>query len=78
MYGWVWRQLPGPLWMRLVTAFVLVAIVVVILFAWVFPWVEPRLPFVDVTVEDSASAAGQNSRQRSAPADSNCTTIVSP
>jgi hypothetical protein len=43
--------------MRIVIALLMFALLVVLLFGWVFPWVEPRLPFTDVTVEDSASAS---------------------
>jgi len=57
MYAWVWRQIPGPWPVRLLIAVVTFALVVVVLFLWVFPWLEPRLPFVDVTVDDSSSAS---------------------
>jgi hypothetical protein len=57
MYAWVWRQLPGPALVRVLIAVLLFVAVVVALFVWVFPWVEPRLPFTDVTVDESASAA---------------------
>jgi hypothetical protein len=49
MYGWIWRQLPGPTAVRVLVAAVLVAAVVAVLFAIVFPAVEPLLP-----VDDSA------------------------
>ncbi|MBR7824819.1 hypothetical protein KDK95_00755 [Actinospica sp. MGRD01-02] len=45
MYALIWRRLPGPLWMKLACAVVLVSLLVVLLFGWVFPWVEPYLPF---------------------------------
>ena len=45
VYGWIWRQLPGSLWMKLLCAFILVSLLVVLLFGWVFPWAEPHLPF---------------------------------
>jgi len=51
MYGWIWRHLPGPLVLRIVTALVLVAGVVALLFFVVFPWLEPLLPFNDVSVD---------------------------
>jgi len=59
MYAWMWRQLPGPWPARLLATLVLFAVVVVVLFAWVFPWLEPRLPFVDVTVDETGSASAQ-------------------
>lgn len=57
MYGWLWRHLPGPTAVRVVVALVLFALVVAGLFVWVFPWVEPRLPFTEVTVDESAAGA---------------------
>jgi len=56
MYGWLWRHLPGPTAVRVVVALMLFVAVVAVLFLWVFPWVEPRLPFTDVTVDESATA----------------------
>lgn len=56
MYAWIWRHLPGPLPVRLLLVLALLAAVVAVLFLWVFPWIEPRLPFTDVTVDESASA----------------------
>ena len=57
MYGWLWSHLPGPTGARVVIALLLFTAVVAALFLWVFPWVEPRLPFTDVTVDESAAAA---------------------
>ncbi len=51
MYGFLWRHLPGPLAVRLLTALVLLAGVVALLMLVVFPAVEPLLPFGDVTVQ---------------------------
>ncbi|MGW5050857.1 hypothetical protein [Actinokineospora sp. NPDC004072] len=51
MYGWIWRHLPGPLAVRVLTAALLVAGVVALLMFVVFPWIEPKLPFNQVTTE---------------------------
>ncbi|SDH56844.1 hypothetical protein SAMN05216553_12920 [Lentzea fradiae] len=51
MYGWIWRHLPGPLYLRVIEAVVLVAGVVALLMFVVFPWAEPKLPFNNVTTE---------------------------
>ncbi|MGB5951958.1 MAG: hypothetical protein WBG57_05490 [Ornithinimicrobium sp.] len=51
MYGWLWRVLPGPVWLRLMLALTLLAAVLVILFLWVFPALAPYIPFNDNTVE---------------------------
>ena len=50
MYGWIWRHLPGRWPVRAALSLVLVALVVLGLFAVVFPWAEHGLPFVKVTV----------------------------
>ena len=50
MYGWIWRHLPGPTWLRVIEAAVLIGLVVVALFEWVFPWAAPLLPFNQLTV----------------------------
>ncbi len=51
MYAWIWRHLPGNVWVRIAISLVLVMAVVYALFNWIFPWVEPMLPFGDVTVD---------------------------
>jgi len=51
MYGWIWRTLPGNVWVKLLISLVLVLAIVYALFTWVFPWAEPLLPFSDVTVD---------------------------
>ena len=55
MYSALWRHLPGRWPLKSALCALLAAVVVALLFTVVFPWVEPRLPFTDVTVEDSGS-----------------------
>lgn len=50
MYGWLWRVLPGPTWVKVVLALVLAGAVVVGLFGWVFPAIAPHMPFNQLTV----------------------------
>ncbi len=50
MYGWLWRRLPGPVWVRTIIALVLAGAVVVALFGWVFPAIAPHMPFNQLTV----------------------------
>lgn len=50
MYPWIWRHLPGPLAVRLLTAVLLALAVVAVLFFVVFPVVDPLLPWNHVTV----------------------------
>lgn len=54
MYGWVWQHLPGPTWVRAVVSVLLVVAVVVLLFTVVFPWAQGAIPFLQVTVDESA------------------------
>jgi len=49
MYGWIWRNLPGPLAVRLGIAVALAVGVLALLMFVVFPWAEPLLPFNNVT-----------------------------
>ncbi|SDC78985.1 hypothetical protein [Actinokineospora iranica] len=51
MYGWIWRRLPGPMAVRVLTALLLVAGVIALLMFVVFPWIEPKLPFNQVTTQ---------------------------
>ncbi|HMM94382.1 hypothetical protein [Phycicoccus sp.] len=50
MYAALWRVLPGPVWLRVIEALVLAALVVAVLFQWVFPAVADLVPFNDNTV----------------------------
>lgn len=59
MYGWMFRHLPGPLWVRVLITLVVVAAVVVALFAWVFPAIAPYMPFNDGLVGSPAPGGGQ-------------------
>lgn len=47
MYGWMFRHLPGPLWVRILLTLLILAAVVVVLFQWVFPAIAPFMPFND-------------------------------
>ena len=51
MYGAIFRALPGPTWVRVILALVLLAAVVYVLFEYVFPVVEPYMPFQQGEVE---------------------------
>jgi hypothetical protein len=50
MYAALWRLLPGPLWVRIVTAIVMVAAVLAALVVWVFPLVNELFVPPEVTV----------------------------
>lgn len=51
MYAALWRLLPGPLWIRVILALILVAAVLASLVLWVFPWVNSFIDVPEVTVE---------------------------
>ncbi len=48
MYGSIFRLLPGPTWLKVIWAAILIAAIVFVLFEWVFPWVNNE--FFDSTV----------------------------
>ena len=50
MYGWLWRHLPGPTWVRVIIVLVLLAAITAALFTWVFPEISPYMPFNETTV----------------------------
>ena len=50
MYAYLWRHLPGPVYVKVLIALAIAALVVVLLFGWVFPWIEPLMPFSGNTV----------------------------
>lgn len=50
MYGWIFRALPGPLWMRVILAVLLALAVVAALMLFVFPWISQFNPFTDSTI----------------------------
>ncbi|WP_166806279.1 hypothetical protein [Cryobacterium cheniae] len=50
MYAALWRVLPGPVWLRILLVFVLLAAVLFALATWVFPWVDSIVNNQEVTV----------------------------
>lgn len=50
MYGWIFRHLPGPLWLRIIIALALIAAVVLLLMQFVFPWLSQFNPLTDSTI----------------------------
>ncbi|MDQ0736675.1 hypothetical protein [Arthrobacter agilis] len=50
MYGWIFRALPGPLWMRIILSVMLVLAAVMVLMVFVFPWVSQFSPLTDSTI----------------------------
>ncbi len=56
MYGWIWRHLPGPAWLKVIESAVLIAAAVAFLLLVAFPWAEQKIPFLRVTVDEPAAA----------------------
>ena len=38
MYGFIWRHLPGPAWLKAIESLILIAGVVYVLMQYGFPW----------------------------------------
>lgn len=52
MYTWIFRHLPGPLWLRIIIAIALIAAAVYLLMEYVFPHFAEYSPFnTEVTIE---------------------------
>jgi hypothetical protein len=51
MYAAIWRILPGPVWLRLLTATALVIGVLTALAFWIFPFVDQLIAAQEVTVQ---------------------------
>jgi hypothetical protein len=50
MYGWIFRHLPGPLWIRIIISILLIAAAVLLLLQFVFPWLSQFNPLTDSTI----------------------------
>lgn len=50
MYLALWRVLPGPVWVRIVLALLLLVGVLYALATWVFPWVDLLVNNQEATV----------------------------
>jgi len=50
MYAALWRMLPGPLWVRILTAVVIVCAILAALVLWIFPIINELFVPPEVTV----------------------------
>ena len=55
MYGWIWRHLPGPGWLKFFEVLILLAIVVYVRFEFVFPVINDYYRPVDTTIVPAES-----------------------
>ncbi|MCW1248681.1 hypothetical protein ODZ83_00430 [Acaricomes phytoseiuli] len=53
MYGWIFRHLPGPAWLRVIFFLILLAVALAALVTWVFPWLSQFSPFNAATIESA-------------------------
>jgi hypothetical protein len=53
MYGWLWRHLPGPSWVRVIVLLLAAVGVAVLCFTTVYPALAPLMPFNDTTVGEA-------------------------
>ena len=51
MYAALWNLLPGPVWLRVILALVLVALVLTACVLVVFPWLNTFVNVTEVTVD---------------------------
>ena len=50
MYAWIFRNLPGPLWVRILTSLVLVGVALVLMVQFLFPWFSQFTALTDSTI----------------------------
>jgi polyferredoxin len=50
VYSWIFRQVPGPLWLRLLILLALIAGALVLMVQLLFPWMSQLTPFTDSTI----------------------------
>ncbi len=53
MYAWLWRHLPGPVWVRVLIVLLAAIGVAVLCFTTVYPAIAPLMPFNDTTVGEA-------------------------
>lgn len=53
MYSWIFRHLPGPTWLRVIEAIIIIGAIAYALLEWGFPWFHENFDLVENTVNDS-------------------------
>ena len=54
MYGYLWRALHGPTWVKAIILIALAVAVFFLLMEVIFPWVATVMPYNDVTTAPGA------------------------
>lgn len=52
MYAFLWRLLPGPLWLRILLVLILIALTLYLMVTFLFPWLGNFINSYDVTVQE--------------------------
>ncbi|MDT3766802.1 hypothetical protein [Gleimia hominis] len=50
MYGWIFKHLPGPKWLKVIESIILILAVAYALLEWGFPWAQEYFHLGDATV----------------------------
>lgn len=50
MYAWLFRHLPGPVWLKVIESLIIVMAVLYLLFEHVYPWAQSYLNLADNSV----------------------------
>lgn len=50
MYAWIFRHLPGPTWLKVIEATVIIGAIAYSLLTWGFPWAQDYFGLSDTTV----------------------------
>ncbi|MDO5728429.1 MAG: hypothetical protein Q4P71_02240 [Actinomycetaceae bacterium] len=51
MYAWIFRHLPGPTWLKVIEALIIIGFIVYGLLEFGFPWIQENFDLVDNTVD---------------------------
>lgn len=52
MYAFLWRLLPGPVWLKSIIALAIVVGIFFLLMNVVFPWADTLMPYNDISVSN--------------------------
>ncbi|MDP5226925.1 MULTISPECIES: hypothetical protein [Arthrobacter] len=50
MYAWIFRHLPGPLWLKIIQSLILVTAALFLMVQYLFPWMAHFTSFTDSTI----------------------------